>query len=268
MVVNRSVNDDTRENRKDVSVVVDPLGKLEAGEVRKLDVSNPDDAWTRSAPVPKGFYDLRISPLGKDACKMVWEDPMDHSKGFSYSANVEFSVVSDDSELNGSLAYANFSTKIYRGKPLSTIAALIIKLGYSPFAKNSQTQEVSDGELLKKLAKIAAQSPIIKNVFLNWRIQYSTESGKWVTPLKDMDDFPENADGGKSHEVQVVRSDTKTREAMYASTYIQWDVKPEAKTTTKVTKVAVPAPDEEPVTPTKKRTAPAPIDDDDDLDKL
>lgn len=266
-----SRNEDEKEQKKEV-VKIDPFGQLEDGETRKLSVANIDDAWGRSAPPPKGFYDLRLMPLSKDGATKEFFDPRDEKKGFYYQANVEFKIVSDDKELDGTPIFDFLKTSIPRGKELSTMAAVLAKCGFSPTPKGQE--ETTDGKLLAKFAKASSQMPIIKGVMINWKASYQDSNNRWQVPYKDYDQFPDDGEDGKMFEVEY--RDGGKRITLNAKAYIQWNVRQGEAKNNKVTSIAKEVEkldegvEEKLVSqPRNGKNKPAPVEiTDDDLERL
>lgn len=91
--MNRPNTEQSNDNDQNKPIVVDPLGQLQKGEVRKLDVTDPDDAWKRSAPLQgHRWYKFRLNPLAKDACSLVYLNPKNHKEGFYYTANLNWKL--------------------------------------------------------------------------------------------------------------------------------------------------------------------------------
>lgn len=217
------------------------------GKATKL---NPEeDAWERTTPPPYGRYNLQLFP----------GDPLvtqnDNKKGEfeSYSISIMCKVVSEN-DSNDAICFATVTTRIGRGKEISTAAGLLVKLGY----KLDPTKEYTDLQIAQFMVKALKKEPTIANNLCDWKLnyEYPQDSGRWVSVCKTYDEFPVDSDGNRVNEVIYTRRDG-TRDGGFAKFFVkEWGGKGSKVETT----VAV----EEPmakkpfVAPTKKKAEPAP----------
>lgn len=167
------------------------------GEAVQLDLT--EDAWEFAAPPPQGVYDLKLF-FAKEAWKM---GQLSKNESDIYlQANLECRIVSDNEEFNNVPVFTRVDTRCFRGKQISTIAGLMVKLGYA------KTLEKEGGKLSpKKLASYLElalkKEPIIK-AELDWKgsYKYSTPKGedKWENHFTTYKSFPDTKDKtGKQH---------------------------------------------------------------------
>lgn len=193
-------------NNEAQDIEIDPamLEQCEEGEVHKLNASKADDAWDYGAPVPMGLYDLRLG-LAKGGLKQNKEDK-------HFNLNLECKVTGhDNADYNGQTVFAYVSTKIGRGKEISTAAAILVKLGVEI------PKEATDKQIAMLLVNKMKGEAIIRQNLLDWRATYNAgtkDNPDWVNQHNTMTDFPilerkENGDIVYNHAPTLVTAKGK-----------------------------------------------------------
>lgn len=167
---------------------------LKAGKKSKLDPT--EDAWANSAPPPKGEYTLKVY-LAKDGMKMGLIKPDDEDSVF-YEAELETKIKHDNPEYDNFTVFSRVSTKIGRGKNISTMAGLINKMGYK------LPEEATPLQIAKLLKAAIAKEPVLYNNMLDWS-GWSQNDNKVI--CTSMDDFPEDEEGNPVHEFTITNKD-------------------------------------------------------------
>lgn len=242
-----NVNKDGKNKRPEAVVVDITSNQLKAGKKSKLDPT--EDAWSYSAPPAKGAYSLKVF-LAKEAFKQGFFDPQDEDSVF-YEAELECKIVSDKAEEDGFTVFGRVSTKIGRGKNISTMAGLLVKMGFKI------PEEVAPLQLARMMKAAIAKEPILHNCLCDWS-GWSKNDEKVI--YTSMDDFPEDEEGNPMHEVTITNKDGG-REKIKATLKIrEWGSK--AKSVVASTEAPKPASSPKPVsaatTPKSKKQAPLP----------
>ena len=176
-----------------------------------------EDAWSFGAPPPHDVYSLKCFP-GKEFIKIGKVNPKDAKSAIYIVANLECKVVSDNEEYDGTTAFVRLSTRVGRGKNISTMAGFLVKLGY----KETLSKAVAAGKLTDKLVAqyleaALKKEPVIK-AECDWRGSYSFTNAKgeeeWVNKFNHYEEFPENPEkpGTKLHTVMVQGKDKENHE--------------------------------------------------------
>lgn len=172
-------------------------------------VDTEEDAWEFGPPPPHGIYDVKLF-LGRDGVKANFDE---NGKFTHYVVNIESKVVSDNEDWNGAPAFPQMpiSTRMARGKKISTCAGLLVKLGYGDKIKAN----VTDRALAKGLESALKREPLIK-AELDWRGSYSWKNPKngediWENVFNHYEDFPIK-DGARLHQVNVASKGGGTAE--------------------------------------------------------
>lgn len=170
------------------------------GPTSRLDPT--DDPWATSPPPPMGSYRLKLF-VGRDGVTrgLVREGNPQNPEDYYYSCDLECRIVSDDKESNGFPVFDRINTMIGRGKNLSTMAGLLVKMGISlpPQATAKQVAMAFSNS-------IKAEPVLWANLDWEARVQDGLRrngSENWITPLATMTDFPANGKGGFLHESSV-----------------------------------------------------------------
>lgn len=180
--------------------VIASLKDLPDGPEVQLDPS--EDAWEYGAPPPAGIYKVKLM-LSKDPFKLQQYDAKD-PKATAIQVALDCKIVSEDKDLDGTPVFTNVSTRVFRGKNISTAAGLIVKLGFKlPSA-------ISDKKVAQLVEAAVKKEPVI-TCELDWRGSFSVPNPKggkdtWVNVFNHYADFPKAEDGSRLH---IVRHETK-----------------------------------------------------------
>ena len=250
-------------------VVVDIFGsEAIEGHTAKLDTKV--DAWERIAPPAEGRYSLKLFPSeGKEKCVSInyktgrgGQKVLENGQPVfeSYSINIESRIVSDNEDSNNVPVFASVSTRIGRGKSISTAAGLLVKLGYGD--KLNPDKEYSDKAIAKAVVMALLKEPVIPNNWLDWKYGYRGKDGRWKSVFRTMADFPVDEEGEYIAN-PTITTDSGSREEVFAKLYVrEWggvgstQAKPVEAVV--VEEEAAPAPKAAPVATPKKKTTPAP----------
>jgi hypothetical protein len=219
----------TQENDKQERKFIDPLAAdLATGEAMELDTDA--DAFERSAPPVAGRYDLHVT-LARDA----WEAMSTEQGDVFYRANLECKIVNAiDEEINGAVVFARLSTFIGRGKKISTLAYVLLKLGYP---KDKLTGAITPKELMVKFHKfINKQDRIAKGCLLDWQ-GYSPAQKAVI--FNKMSDFPKGSDGQHKHIVEYRKAGSPSEEIIARMKLKDWGAAEGSGASVKI--VAAPA---------------------------
>lgn len=168
------------------------------GTSSQLDLT--EDAWEFGAPPPRGLYDLKLFPA-KECVKWGLQDSQDKNSVY-YFIQMECKVVSENEDYNGVPVFGNVSTRIFRGKSISTAAGLLVKLSYKV------PNPITDKQLAMLTEKALKNERIIK-AELDWRGAYSYKDAKgqdvWENVFNHYEEFPLDPDkpGTRKHSVTV-----------------------------------------------------------------
>lgn len=205
MAIVKANQNQTDNEDKNKPVVVDwsNVNALPKGKKSKLDPT--EDAWEMSAPPPKGDYDLKLFVSGNSGWTILNREPNDDDTAF-YSCNMECRIVSEDKDIDNYPVFGTVTTRIGRGKNISTMAAMIRKCGFKC------PDEATDLEVAQVFRKVLAKEPILHGCELDWQ-GWSKEDKKVV--FMGMDDFPEDSEGNKKFRV-VRTANSGVREEIVA----------------------------------------------------
>src|ERR1035437_5509807 len=178
--------------------VVDDLKALQLdGEVVTLDLT--EDAWEYGAPPPGEVAYMMKLFLDKDGILQGLEDEK-NPKTVYFQFNLIGKIV--EGEYEGTPIYTRVSTRIWRGKNISTMAGLIVKLGFKiPDKMSPKQQALYMQAALKK-------EPLVKGE-VDWRGAYSYKDAKgedaYENVFRHYRDFPEDKEnpGTRFHVVSV-----------------------------------------------------------------
>lgn len=173
------------------------------GEQVELDPT--EDAWEFAAPIPVGVYDIRLFAAKDQPDNPAWgqmlADPKDKNSIYYY-CRLEGKVVSDNPDLkdvsvvNGLYGPLSVSTKIGKRKAISTMAGLIVKLGYK-LSRQEGNVKMEHGKVAQMFKAVLAKEPVIK-VEIDWKAGYSIpgknkdDRGEWVNVYNTYADFPDD----------------------------------------------------------------------------
>jgi hypothetical protein len=169
------------------------------GASSQLDLK--EDAWEFGAPPPRGLYDLKLFPA-KECCKWGYIDPKDKT-GLFYTINMECKIVSDNTDYDGIPVFGAVTTRIFRGKNISTAAGLLVVLGYK--VPNPATDKQ-----LAMYAEAALKKERVAKAELDWRGAYSYKDPKngqdvWENVFNHFEEFPPDPEkpGMRKHLVTI-----------------------------------------------------------------
>lgn len=190
------------DNQKTEAVLIDPSNfKLANSAAMQLDVEA--DAYERSAPPPAGRYNVHFTPSEKCYELKKTEDGTEY-----VVANLEGRIVDcPNDELNGFMIFARVSTFLGRGKKISTMAYVLLKMGYP---KEKLQGELTVEELVNKFNKfIIKQDRVVKDCLLDWQ-GWSQVQEKVI--FSKMADFPKGPDGKHLHIVDYRKAGQPSEE--------------------------------------------------------
>lgn len=169
------------------------------GASSQLDLT--EDAWEFGAPPPRGLYNLKLFPA-KECCKWGLADAKDQNSIY-YVVNIEAKIVSDNPDHEGIPVFCGVTTRIFRGKSISTAAGLVVKMGYKV------QNPITDKQLAQLCEKALKQEKIVKTE-LDWRGSYSFKDPKtgqdtWENVFNHYEEFPPDPEkpGTRKHLVTV-----------------------------------------------------------------
>jgi len=180
---------------------IDPLAFSIGGSAVEMDTEA--DAYERVAPPPMGRYDLHVTE--SERC---WEERETETGDKYVVANLECKIVNAaDPDVNGQMVFARVSTFMGRGKKISTMAYVLLKMGYP---KEKLTGALTTEELVQKFHKfIIKQDRVVKDCLLDW--QGYSPAQKAVIYNK-MADFPKGKDGQYLHIVEYRKAGQPSEE--------------------------------------------------------
>jgi hypothetical protein len=196
----------------------------EEGPASTLDLN--EDAWEYGAPPPHDVYSFKLFP-GKECFSYVRSNPKDPKSDIIITAVMEAKVQSDNPEYDGSVVFTRVSTRLGRGKNISTMAGLLVKLGYGEhLKKDMQAGKLTPKRLAQILEAALKKEPVCKGE-LDWRGAYSITNTRgdeeWVNKFNHYEDFPDNPDGeGKLHICQVKGKDGENHEIRAQAQITRW----------------------------------------------
>ena len=123
----------------------------------ELQMDLDEDAWSYGAPPPRDCYEFKWFPA-KNFAKSGYEKDQDQST-FFVQANIEGRLV-NNSVWEDAYASANLSSRIYRGKNISTLAGfLVAAVGKEQLEKRAPLTPKKLGFLLEGLIK---KEPVVR----------------------------------------------------------------------------------------------------------
>jgi hypothetical protein len=159
------------------------------GKVSELDPT--EDAWEFAAPPPKGVYDIKLYPA-KGGWKMANYDKNDPEAVYFQGA-LEGRIVSNDPDVNDTVVFIYVSTRIARGKKISTMAGMVAKAGFKC------PPSATDVQIAKLFRQVLKKEPVLKGL-IDWRGAYKDPEGNYVNACNTYADFPTTKDGkGREH---------------------------------------------------------------------
>ena len=155
------------------------------GEEMTLDLT--EDAWSFGAPPPFGHYPVKLF-LDKDG--MV-QGLIDNDNPNSIYITFKLIAKITEGEFEGTPIYTQVTTKVWRGKEISTMAGLIVKLGYKI------PNKVTPKKLAMYMAKALEKEPIVV-AEVDWQGSYPYPNPKdanknlYQVVFKNYSQFPDD----------------------------------------------------------------------------
>lgn len=178
--------------------LVKEWSQVPEGTSNTLDLT--EDAWTFGAPPPRGLYDLRCLPA-KECAKYGLADQKDPNSLY-YVLQMECKIVSDNQDFDGIPVFGGVTTRIFRGKQISTAAGLLTKMGYKV------PNPITDKRLAMLVVEALKKERVVKSE-LDWRGAYSYKDLKgndlWENVFNHYEEFPLDPEkpGSRKHIVTV-----------------------------------------------------------------
>lgn len=155
------------------------------GNPVELDLN--EDAWEFSAPPPAGLYKLKLF-LAKDGLMVVQADKKDPLSKY-VKIGIEGRIKSDDADIDNIPVFANVTSRVGKRKAISTMAGLVVKLGYGEKIPKPTT----DAFIAKLMLAVLKKEPIV-DVELDWKASYKYTNAKgeeeWVNVYNHYNEFP------------------------------------------------------------------------------
>ena len=209
LVANKTRNTQETKPETDSKKKVVDIFAADAPKGKTSEINVEEDAWERIAPPPMGRYSLQLF-LGENTPTLNEDEKT--GEFVSYSIAITAKVINHSvEEYNGATCFPNFpvTTKIGRGKSISTAAGLLVKLGYDKVFKPGVAY--SDLSIAQALVKALKKEPIIANNLCDWKASYAQEKKngqtQYVNVALTMDDFPKDANGEPEHIYKVTKRD-------------------------------------------------------------
>ena len=180
------------------------------GEAHDLDPEQ--DAWEFTAPPPHAVYTVE---LGLFEALLIKPDKDDES-GWYYRIAIE-GRIRDSEEYNNIPAYLRVTTRLGRGKNISTVEGALIKLGLKDKLVGKKLTPKASAEALCKLLQ---KGPTTKWE-IDWRASYQyvdkrTGNNRYKNVYNTYEDFPDSPEGGKNHQPVCTNHITGGREQLEA----------------------------------------------------
>lgn len=197
-------NTQTKDDNK--GVVLDPNKLASAPRGIKNKLNADDDAWAISAPPQHDIYCLK-PVLAKQGLRLFDKGMVDSYKRVVeipfYTINVEHRIIAEsDPDVHMWPTFQNLSTKLGRGKHISTAAGFIKKMGFAV------PQEADDLEIVTMLVEILKKEKVLFGE-VDWRASFNDPDPKvgWQNVCNSASDFPKDpATGERLHRIRVTNS--------------------------------------------------------------
>lgn len=154
------------------------------GETLNMDLT--EDAWIFGGPPPKDYYSVKCF-LAKDGTKMGLMDKNNPKSVYFY---ISIECVIQGGDYDKATLFGGLSTRVYRGKHISTAAAFIKLVGGEKFLNGGKLNHLQLATLCEKILK---KEPVIK-ALVDWRGSYkwTDEKGEdhWENSHNKYEDFP------------------------------------------------------------------------------
>jgi hypothetical protein len=159
-------------------------------EGKEVELDYSDDPWSFGAPPPWGYYPVKLF-LDKDGIKQGLEDQSDPNSVY-FQFNLIAKIV--EGEFEGVPVYTRVSTRIWRGKEISTMGGLLSKMGF----KNLPTK-MTPKKLALYMDKALTKEPIV-TAEVDWQGSYpypdpkNPQKNLYQVVFKNYGQFPEDKD--------------------------------------------------------------------------
>lgn len=190
---------------------------------RETDLDFEEDAWEWAAPAPKDRYKMKVflDPKGLTGYYLDPKHPSEDS--VFYSAPLQCKIVSDNADFDGITVFTSVSTRISRGKSISTMAGMLVK---AITAAKMPKKRLNDAQVAELFLQLLKREPILEGD-VDWRGSYQDAGGDWVNVFRHYEDFPENGEGGREHITEITGKDGRKYEVRAQLWVSQWYAKGE-----------------------------------------
>jgi len=182
---------------KDTGLVID-ISKLASAPRGIKNKLNPDDdAWAMSAPPAHDIYCLK-PVLAKNGVKFY---KADGNKPEYYSINIEHRIIAEsDPDVHQYPVFQPLTTRLGRGKQISTAAGFIKKLGFKV------PTEADDLEIVTMLVEVLRAEKVLFGE-VDWRASFLDPDGQWKNVCSTAMDFPKDPETGERlHRMRMTNS--------------------------------------------------------------
>lgn len=182
-------NNTQQTDPKEKGLVIDPAKLVSAPRGIKNKLNADEDAWAVSSPPVHDIYCLKpvlakngirfFEAGAKDNYGRILEHP-------HYSVNIEMRIIAEsDPEVHMFPVFQSMTTRLGRGKHISTAAGFIKKLGFKVPA------EADDLEIVTLLVEVLRQEKVLFGE-VDWRAAFKDYDGTWKNVCSTMSDFPKD----------------------------------------------------------------------------
>ncbi len=176
-----------------------------------------EDPFSYAAPPPgEQIYKFKLFP-DKEVLKSGLEDPK-NPKSIYIMINMLAKIIEGEHE--GAFVYHSVSTRVFRGRNISTMMGLLVRLLKDP---SKLPTNLTPKQQATYFMQLLGKEPVIRGE-LDWQGQYSyvDKSGetKYERVFKSYSAFPNDPEGGKKHEVDVANKYTGGTSTVIARTKI------------------------------------------------
>lgn len=245
---------DTDKQNEQERIFIDPTNFEDDSEAVQYDTDA--DAYERIAPPPAGRYDLHVTLPEEGA----FEQKVTDSGDKYIVANLECIIVdSPNEDANGRRVFGRVSTYLGRGRKISQMAYLLLKMGYP---KEKLSGPVTQKELVSKFYKwITKQDRFVKQCLIDWQgWSKNANNGKGAVVFGKMSDFPRDKNGNYEHIVDYKKIGQPSEEITAKLKLKDW-----GSSAPTVGKAATATGGSTKAAPVVKKAATAPVEDDDDI---
>lgn len=224
--MSEDTNVNVNETNKGIEIDLEHLASIPRGAKKKIDPE--EDAWASVAPPVHDIYCLKpvIAKKGVKYFKAGTKDGYGREiKEDYFNINIEHRIISEsDPDVNMIAVFQNLSTKIGRGKAISTAAGFLRKLGLKV---PGEIDDLGVVELLKQ----ALNGERVMFGEVDWRGSFQDSDGSWQNTHSSMSDFPKNPDraGERLHKVRCTKKNGTPVEVQAQTTVMHLYSKKEYK---------------------------------------